>query len=78
MRWGERSDARAIITQTADPLFRDLDLSWFPDLALLFDALGNDLFVGNPTYGYLGGSGFLNLVAGFLTPDAGEINYTEH
>jgi nucleotide sugar dehydrogenase len=36
-RWGTRSDARAIVTQTGDPLFRGLDFGWFPDLRLLFD-----------------------------------------
>jgi nucleotide sugar dehydrogenase len=36
-RWGERSDARAIVTQTADPLWGTLDLARFPDLAVVFD-----------------------------------------
>ena len=36
-RWGETSPARAIVTQTADRQFRDLDFGWFPDLELLFD-----------------------------------------
>jgi nucleotide sugar dehydrogenase len=36
-RWGEASDARAIVTQTADPLWGSLDVSLFPDLALVFD-----------------------------------------
>ncbi len=36
-RWGDSSPARAIVTQTADPLFRGLDFSWLPDLELLFD-----------------------------------------
>jgi nucleotide sugar dehydrogenase len=35
--WGQPSPARAIVTQTGDVLWRDLDYSWFPDLALLFD-----------------------------------------
>jgi nucleotide sugar dehydrogenase len=35
--WGTPSDARVIVTQTADARFRDLDFSWFPDLALVFD-----------------------------------------
>ena len=26
-----------IVTQTADPRFRDLDFGWFPELALVFD-----------------------------------------
>jgi nucleotide sugar dehydrogenase len=36
-RWGERGPFRAIVTQTADPRFADLDLDLFPDLELLFD-----------------------------------------
>jgi nucleotide sugar dehydrogenase len=36
-QWGQRSDARAIVTQTGDVHFRDLDFGWFPDLRLLFD-----------------------------------------
>ncbi|HET9457821.1 MAG TPA: nucleotide sugar dehydrogenase [Candidatus Limnocylindrales bacterium] len=35
--WGTRGPFRAIITQTADPLFATLDAAWFPDLAVLFD-----------------------------------------
>jgi nucleotide sugar dehydrogenase len=35
--WGTASPARAIITQTADPLFLDLDFSLFPDAEILFD-----------------------------------------
>jgi UDP-N-acetyl-D-mannosaminuronic acid dehydrogenase len=36
-RWGEPGPFRAIVTQTADPVFRDLDLGWFPELELVFD-----------------------------------------
>ena len=36
-RWGERSHARAIVTQTADTRFRSLDLELFPDLEIVFD-----------------------------------------
>jgi nucleotide sugar dehydrogenase len=36
-RWGASGTFRAIVTQTADPLWRDLDMGWFPDLELLFD-----------------------------------------
>ena len=36
-RWGTPSDARAIITQTADPLFRSLDFDDFPAAEVLFD-----------------------------------------
>jgi nucleotide sugar dehydrogenase len=35
--WGSHAAARAIITQTADPLWAELDPAWFPNLALLFD-----------------------------------------
>jgi nucleotide sugar dehydrogenase len=35
--WGSPSAARAIVTQTGDLMWRDLDFSWFPELALLFD-----------------------------------------
>jgi nucleotide sugar dehydrogenase len=35
--WGSRSDAGVIITQTADPLWADLDLDWFPRLSVIFD-----------------------------------------
>jgi UDP-glucose 6-dehydrogenase len=36
-RWGDHGPFRAIVTQTADPLFGLLDPAWFPDLAVLFD-----------------------------------------
>ncbi len=36
-RWGTPSDARAIITQTADPLFASLDFDLFPAAEVLFD-----------------------------------------
>jgi nucleotide sugar dehydrogenase len=35
--WGDRGPFRAIVTQTADPRFADLDFGLFPDLELLFD-----------------------------------------
>ena len=35
--WGESAPFRAIVTQTADPLFGRLEPSWFPDLEVLFD-----------------------------------------
>jgi nucleotide sugar dehydrogenase len=35
--WGEEAPFRAIVTQTADPLFERLDPAWFPDLEVLFD-----------------------------------------
>lgn len=36
-RWGESAPFRAIVTQTADPAFRELDFGWFPELELVFD-----------------------------------------
>lgn len=36
-RWGTPSPARAIISQTADPLFGSLDFDLFPDAEILFD-----------------------------------------
>ena len=35
--WGTGGPFRAIVTQTADPLFRTLDPASFPDLAVVFD-----------------------------------------
>jgi nucleotide sugar dehydrogenase len=35
--WGEPGPFHAILTQTADPLFRELDPAWFPELEVLFD-----------------------------------------
>jgi nucleotide sugar dehydrogenase len=35
--WATPGPFRAIVTQTADPLFGRLDPSWFPDLAVVFD-----------------------------------------
>ncbi|HEX5822889.1 MAG TPA: nucleotide sugar dehydrogenase, partial [Candidatus Limnocylindrales bacterium] len=35
--WGEAGPFRAIVTQTADPQFNDLDPAWFPDLEVVFD-----------------------------------------
>jgi nucleotide sugar dehydrogenase len=35
--WGEPSDARAIVVQTGDARFRELDLERFPELRILFD-----------------------------------------
>jgi nucleotide sugar dehydrogenase len=36
-RWREPGPFKAIVTQTADPLFSTIDLSLFPDLAVVFD-----------------------------------------
>jgi nucleotide sugar dehydrogenase len=35
--WGTDSPARAIVTQTADRRFAELEFRWFPDLELVFD-----------------------------------------
>jgi UDP-N-acetyl-D-mannosaminuronic acid dehydrogenase len=35
--WGVPSEARVVITQTADPLWATLDPGWFPALQLLYD-----------------------------------------
>jgi nucleotide sugar dehydrogenase len=35
--WGEGGSFRAIVTQTADPLFRSLDFTSFPDLSVVYD-----------------------------------------
>ncbi len=35
--WGDPSDARVVITQTADPLWNALDPAWLPGLAFLYD-----------------------------------------
>jgi hypothetical protein len=35
--WGEPGAFRAIVTQTADPRFGELDPSWFPELEVVFD-----------------------------------------
>jgi len=35
--WGSPSPARAIVVQTADPVFRDLDADWFPEAEVLID-----------------------------------------
>jgi nucleotide sugar dehydrogenase len=53
--WGEAAPFRAIITQTADPLFARLNIGWFPDLELVFDgrdSLGN--LALPPTVAYRG------------------------
>ena len=35
--WGTQSDARAIVIQTADPVFRELDPGWFTRLEVVLD-----------------------------------------
>jgi nucleotide sugar dehydrogenase len=36
-RWGEQSDARVIVTQTADSRWAALEPAWFPNLRLVYD-----------------------------------------
>ena len=36
-KWGTKAPFRAIVAQTADPVFRTLDAAWFPELAVVFD-----------------------------------------
>ena len=47
--WGTPSDARVVVTQTADPRFRDLDFGWLPALELLFDGRNSLRGVALPT-----------------------------
>jgi nucleotide sugar dehydrogenase len=35
--WGDEAPFRAIVTQTADPVFNRLEPAWFPELEVLFD-----------------------------------------
>jgi UDP-N-acetyl-D-mannosaminuronate dehydrogenase len=35
--WAETAPFRAIVTQTADPRFNELNPAWFPELEVLFD-----------------------------------------
>jgi UDP-N-acetyl-D-mannosaminuronic acid dehydrogenase len=42
--WASDSDVRAVVIQTADPVFRDLDVGWFPDLVTILD--GRDVLRG--------------------------------
>ncbi|MBI3746204.1 MAG: nucleotide sugar dehydrogenase [Chloroflexi bacterium] len=35
--WGSPAGARAVVTQTGDPRWLELDATWFPDLAILVD-----------------------------------------
>ena len=35
--WGQQVGIRAVVTQTADARWHDLDPGWFPDLAILVD-----------------------------------------
>ena len=53
--WGEPAPFRAIVTQTADPRWRELDLSLFPDLEVIYDGRNSlrDLELPD-SVGYLG------------------------
>ncbi len=44
--WGTPSPARAVILQTADPRFRDLDPAWLPDVGVIYD--GRNVLRGLP------------------------------
>jgi nucleotide sugar dehydrogenase len=48
--WGESSDARAIVTQTADPVFRELDPAWLPDLQVVLDGRNGARDVAWPSH----------------------------
>jgi UDP-N-acetyl-D-mannosaminuronic acid dehydrogenase len=56
--WGSAAPGvRAIVTQTGDPLWADLDAAWFPDLALILDgrnSLGDLAFGPDVTYRGIG------------------------
>ena len=45
--WAIAGDARAIVAQTADPVFGRLDAAWFPDLEVILD--GRNSLRGVPT-----------------------------
>ncbi len=46
--WGSRVDVRAIVTQTGDPAWRDLNPSWFPELTILVDGRNSLSALGLP------------------------------
>ena len=48
-RWGSASDAQAIVTQTADSQWRELDPTWFQRLALVVDGRNSLSAHGLPT-----------------------------
>ncbi len=39
--WGSASSIRALVTQTADPVFREIDPTWFPELLVVLDGRGS-------------------------------------
>jgi len=47
--WGSPANTRAIVTQTADPRWRELDPAWFPDLRIVVD--GRNSLSGVPLPG---------------------------
>ena len=54
-RWGAQSDARAIVTQTADPTWGTMDPAWFPRLELIYDGRNSlHRLVPDPKVTYVG------------------------
>jgi len=47
--WGTPNSARAIVTQTSDPAFADLEWAWFPDLRVIYDGRNSLRTVELPT-----------------------------
>ena len=67
--FGSPSRARIVVTQTADPRWRDLERAWFPDLELLLDgrnSLRAAPIAADPAYRGIGTAG------GSRTTDPGE------
>ena len=46
--WGTHATARAVVTQTGDPRWRELDPAWFPELAILVDGRNSLTGLGLP------------------------------
>ena len=57
-RWGESSEARALITQTGDSRWRELDFAWLPKLEMLFDGRNSMRRVSRPARVAYRGVGF--------------------
>jgi nucleotide sugar dehydrogenase len=53
--WGTPTDARAIVAQTDDPLWQELDEAWFPRLEVLVD--GRNALRGTPVEQWRGYTG---------------------
>jgi hypothetical protein len=47
--WGTPTSAKAIVTQTSDPAFEDLEWAWFPDLRVIYDGRNSLRTVKLPT-----------------------------